>query len=103
MSHCVGPGGTAPRTQESGSFGGNMDFNGFTDGATLYLPVIAPGALLYFGDGHALQGDGELNGNAPSKPPWTSNSPATSSTANTCKTVLKTTTDIITMGLDGSY
>src|SRR6185503_14957974 len=34
------------------------------EGATLYLPVAQPGALLYVGDGHALQGDGELNGNA---------------------------------------
>jgi acetamidase/formamidase len=30
----------------------------------VYLPVIAPGAMLYLGDGHAAQGDGELNGNA---------------------------------------
>ena len=28
------------------------------------FPVAQPGALLYVGDGHALQGDGELNGNA---------------------------------------
>src|SRR5437870_13813446 len=33
-------------------------------GATVYLPVSVPDALLYVGDGHALQGDGELNGNA---------------------------------------
>ena len=30
----------------------------------VYLPVSVPGALLYIGDGHAAQGDGELNGNA---------------------------------------
>jgi len=30
----------------------------------VYLPVNQPGALLYVGDGHAEQGDGELNGNA---------------------------------------
>ena len=41
-----------------------MDFNEITEGATVYLPVSTPGALLYLGDGHALQGDGELNGNA---------------------------------------
>ena len=41
-----------------------MDFNEVVEGATLYLPVNAPGALLYLGDGHAAQGDGELNGNA---------------------------------------
>jgi acetamidase/formamidase len=41
-----------------------MDFNEIVEGAILYLPVSVPGALLYLGDGHAAQGDGELNGNA---------------------------------------
>jgi len=41
-----------------------MDFNEIIEGATVYLPVSNPGALLYLGDAHALQGDGELNGNA---------------------------------------
>jgi acetamidase/formamidase len=41
-----------------------MDFNAAGEGATVYLPVSNPGALLYFGDGHAAQGDGELNGDA---------------------------------------
>ena len=41
-----------------------MDFNEVTEGATVYLPVNVSGALLYVGDGHAAQGDGELNGNA---------------------------------------
>jgi len=54
----------APPTGDSGSYGGNMDFNEIVEGATLYLPVAVPGALLYLGDGHAAQGDGELNGNA---------------------------------------
>jgi len=49
---------------DSGRFGGNMDFNQINEGATVYLPVSVPGALLYVGDGHAAQGDGELNGNA---------------------------------------
>ncbi|HUN62811.1 MAG TPA: acetamidase/formamidase family protein [Candidatus Sulfotelmatobacter sp.] len=53
-----------PNTGDSGSWGGNMDFNEIVEGATIYLPVRVPGALLYVGDGHALQGDGELNGNA---------------------------------------
>lgn len=44
---------------DSGRFGGNMDYNGIVEGATVYLPVFQPGALLYLGDGHALQGDGE--------------------------------------------
>ncbi|HTZ47723.1 MAG TPA: acetamidase/formamidase family protein [Verrucomicrobiae bacterium] len=54
----------APNTGDSGNWGGNMDFNEIVEGATIYLPVRVPGALLYVGDGHALQGDGELNGNA---------------------------------------
>jgi amidase len=54
----------APGSGDSGRFGGNMDFNEIGEGATVYLAVSVPGALLYFGDGHAAQGDGELNGNA---------------------------------------
>jgi acetamidase/formamidase len=53
-----------PGTGDSGSYGGNMDFNEIIEGATVYLPVRVPGALLYVGDGHAAEGDGELNGNA---------------------------------------
>ena len=53
-----------PGTGDSGRWGGNMDFNEIVEGATIYLPVNVPGALLYVGDGHAAQGDGELNGNA---------------------------------------
>ena len=68
MLGCVavapGSAGAAPGTGDSGSYGGNMDFNEIVEGATVYLPVSVPGALLYFGDGHAAQGDGELNGNA---------------------------------------
>jgi amidase len=68
MLGCVGvaPGLAAapPGTGDSGTYGGNMDFNEIVEGATVYLPVRVPGAFLYFGDGHALQGDGELNGNA---------------------------------------
>jgi amidase len=62
----VAPGvtGAPPATQDSGGWGGNMDFNEIIEGSTVYLPVRVPGALLYVGDGHALQGDGELNGNA---------------------------------------
>jgi len=62
----VAPGSTqaAPGTGDSGRYGGNMDFNEIIEGATVYLSVSVPGALLYFGDGHAAQGDGELNGNA---------------------------------------
>ncbi len=45
-----------------GPFGGNMDASDVRDGTTVYLPVFHPGALFYFGDGHALQGDGEVCG-----------------------------------------
>jgi acetamidase/formamidase len=54
----------APPTGDSGGWGGNMDFNEIVEGTTVYLPVANPGALLYVGDGHAVQGDGEINGNA---------------------------------------
>ena len=53
-----------PAAGDSGRWGGNMDFNEIVEGATVSLPVNQPGALLYVGDGHAAQGDGELNGNA---------------------------------------
>jgi len=42
-------------------FGGNMDNRDLGAGATLYLPVHVPGALLSIGDGHALQGEGEVS------------------------------------------
>jgi acetamidase/formamidase len=44
-----------------GPYGGNMDLRELTEGSTLYLPVWLPGAKLYTGDSHALQGDGEVN------------------------------------------
>jgi amidase len=53
-----------PQTYSADSYGGNMDFNKVTKGATIYLPVFHEGGLLYIGDGHAAQGDGELNGDA---------------------------------------
>jgi amidase len=59
---------TAPPGEESwgglwpGEFGGNMDVPDIKEGATVYLPIFHPGALFYFGDGHALQGDGEVCG-----------------------------------------
>lgn len=42
--------------------GGNMDYDRVTTGTTLYFPVFTAGALLSLGDGHALQGDGEISG-----------------------------------------
>jgi amidase len=52
------------RTQDSGPFGGNMDYNEIREGTTVYLAVNEPGALVFVGDGHAAQGDGELTGDA---------------------------------------
>jgi acetamidase/formamidase len=45
-------------------WGGNMDFNKLTVGATLYLPVFHKGAQFFAGDSHAVQADGEINGTA---------------------------------------
>lgn len=57
----VAPGFGMPplSTGDTGSFGGNMDFPDVAAGNSVYLPVQQPGALLYLGDAHALQGDGE--------------------------------------------
>jgi amidase len=44
------------------NFGGNMDTSEACEGATVYLPVFHEGAYFYFGDVHALQGDGEIIG-----------------------------------------
>jgi len=66
MLRCVGvaaPGDFAPTSGPAGSYGGNLDYNSIGEGATVILPVYHPGALLFIGDGHALQGDGEPTGN----------------------------------------
>lgn len=44
-----------------GPFGGNMDLRDLVVGSSLFLPVFRPGAGFYAGDGHAAQGDGEVN------------------------------------------
>jgi len=65
MLGCVGvaaPGVFAPTSGISGSYGGNMDYNRIVEGTSVHLPVYHPGALLFIGDGHALQADGEPNG-----------------------------------------
>ena len=51
-------------SKEPREFGGNMDCKALTAGSTIYLPVWNPGALFSTGDGHAAQGDGEVNGTA---------------------------------------
>ncbi len=65
MLGCIGvaaPSEFAPISGISGAYGGNMDYNEVAEGASVILPVYHPGALLYLGDGHALQGDGEVTG-----------------------------------------
>lgn len=47
-----------------GAHGANMDFNEVVEGVTMYFPVFEPGALFMLGDGHAAQGDGEVDGAA---------------------------------------
>jgi len=58
---------TAPRaeygrisTVEPREFGGNIDCKELIPGTSLFLPVFVPGALFSAGDGHAVQGDGEV-------------------------------------------
>lgn len=54
--------GQAISTATSGNFGGNMDYRGIVSGVSVYFPVFVPGALIHLGDGHAVQGDGEIAG-----------------------------------------
>jgi amidase len=63
----IGAIGTAPdlealNTGGAGRHGGNLDVPEIGPGATVYLPVAAPGALLLLGDCHPYQGDGEVSG-----------------------------------------
>ena len=68
MIGCLGvapslePGVAAPTSGAMGRYGGNMDQPVVAAGAVVHLPVAVPDALLYVGDIHALQGDGELSG-----------------------------------------
>jgi acetamidase/formamidase len=63
------PGTIAVARKEPGRFGsvppgeyaGNMDIRDFVAGSSLYVPVYVPGALLWTGDSHAGQGNGEVN------------------------------------------
>lgn len=65
--------GTAPEieaiaTLAPGSHGGNMDCSDVKPGAKVYLPVRHDGAMLFFGDVMATQGDGEVCGTAGEHP-----------------------------------
>lgn len=62
----MGTMGVAPNTSDAihsvppSYYGGNIDINDLTAGATAYYPVQVPGALFYTGDSHFVQGDGEV-------------------------------------------
>jgi acetamidase/formamidase len=63
----IGTLGTSPEIEAITSlqpdyYGGNMDLPDVAPGSVVYFPVNAKGALLYLGDCHAAQGDGELCG-----------------------------------------
>lgn len=68
LSPMLGRVAVAPSGEEAwgglwpGNFGGNMDVSDVREGAVVYLPVFHEGAYFYFGDVHALQGDGEICG-----------------------------------------
>jgi acetamidase/formamidase len=68
LSPMLGRVAVAPAGEEAwgglwpGNFGGNLDVSDVREGATVHLPVFHDGAYFYFGDGHALQGDGEICG-----------------------------------------
>lgn len=65
MLGCIGvapEGDYSPRSGPAGYWGGNIDYSWIREGTTVLLPVFHRGGLLFFGDGHALQGDGEAIG-----------------------------------------
>jgi amidase len=65
MVGCFGvapPRGQAISTATSDTHGGNMDYREFIQGVTVYFPVFVEGGLFHIGDGHAVQGDGEIVG-----------------------------------------
>ena len=71
MAPFFGVMGVAPRpeygaisTVQPREHGGNLDNKELVAGSTLFLPVWAPGALFSTGDGHGVQGDGEVCINA---------------------------------------
>ena len=62
VAPALASGETAPTSGQMGRYGGNMDQPVVAAGSVVHLPVGVPQALLYVGDIHACQGDGELSG-----------------------------------------
>lgn len=44
-----------------GNYGGNLDNKELCPGSRVFLPIFVPGALFSIGDGHSVQGDGEVD------------------------------------------
>jgi amidase len=61
----VAPAGAPVASVLPGDHGGNMDTRYVCPGSVVQFPVFHPGGLLFMGDCHQLQGDGELCGVAP--------------------------------------
>lgn len=53
--------GPGCNTKQPGNFGGNLDLPAMTVGSTTYLPVHQKGGLIWTGDSHAAQGNGEID------------------------------------------
>lgn len=69
----IGTIGVAPQLEAISSLqpdyhGGNMDLPDVRPGAVIYIPVHTPGGMLFVGDCHATQGDGEITGVAIEQP-----------------------------------
>jgi amidase len=52
----------AVSSPDLGRWGGNLDYKELRAGTTVYFTVYQAGAMVFVGDGHALQGDGEITG-----------------------------------------
>jgi len=63
MVGCIGtaPAESSPSAGQPGPHGGNLDHQVIRVGTRVYLPVLVERGLLFLGDVHALQGDGELS------------------------------------------
>jgi acetamidase/formamidase len=105
MLGCIG---VAPQRQQAfassnlGPWGGNLDSQLVREGTTVYLPVFQPGALLFIGDTHAQQGDGELPGQAMETSMDVSFSVEVIEGKSLGQTWLETADEVAVMGVGGS-
>ncbi|MDZ8050992.1 MAG: acetamidase/formamidase family protein [Aulosira sp. ZfuVER01] len=81
-----------------GSYGGNIDNRELQAGSRLFLPIFIPGALFSVGDGHAAQGDGEVNVTAIETSMNGSIKLKVRKDLHLTTPIAETPTDIITMG-----